>query len=80
METVRNNNRMIAAQNDENLGGPGENNIKLAYFGGHACLTTPAGLTLTLILGEIHRGEVGTGTFMTFRFVSGCGVVNSRTF
>ena len=40
---------MIAAQNDENLGGPGENNIKLAYFGGSCFrLTTPAGLTLMI--------------------------------
>ncbi len=44
-----NNNRMIAAQNDEKLGGPGENNIKLAYFGGSCFrLTTPVGLTLMI--------------------------------
>ena len=44
-----NNNRMIAAQNDEKIGGRGENHIKLAYFGSSCFrLTTPSGLTLMI--------------------------------
>ena len=44
-----NNNRMIAAQNGDALNGPGENQFKLAYFGGSCFrLTSPSGVTLMI--------------------------------